>query len=198
MKPDLGLDRHPLIVAIAGPNGAGKSTFFRGFIAPSELLFVNADVIALRRGLSPYVAAEAAERIRRRLVARKKSFAFETVLSDPEGEKVKFLEEVVEQGYHVVLCFVGIASAAISDDRVTIRVSKGGHDVPRDKLAARYPRTMANLARAIRVLPRVFVFDNSDLAQPYLVLAEYQDGRVMQRADVWPGWFREIAEQERV
>lgn len=194
MKIDLWLDKRPLIVAIAGPNGAGKSTFFKSFIGPSALRFVNADVIALRLSLSPYVAAEAAERTRQRLIARKKSFAFETVLSDPDGEKVKLLQDAVKKGYHVLLCFIGIASAETSDDRVTLRVSKGGHDVPRDKLIARYPRTMANLTRAIRTLPRVIVFDNSDLTHPYLVLAEYQDGQVTQRADEWPKWFRNVAE----
>ena len=68
-------------------------------------------------------------------------------------------------------------------------MSKCGHDVPRDKLVACYPRTMANLVRAIKSLPKVFVFDNSDLRQLYLLLAEYQNGRLTQRSDPWPEWF---------
>jgi len=51
----------------------------------------------------------------------------------------------------------------MSEQRVSMRVSQGGHDVPADKLAARFPRTLANLATAIRELPCVLVFDNSDL-----------------------------------
>jgi hypothetical protein len=36
-----------------------------------------------------------------------------------------------------------------------MRVSQGGHDVPVDKLNARFPRTMANLERAIREVGRI-------------------------------------------
>jgi len=40
-----------------------------------------------------------------------------------------------------------------------MRVAQGGHDVPPDKLAKRFPRTMRNLERAIERLPHVLVFD---------------------------------------
>ena len=50
----------------------------------------------------------------------------------------------------VVLCFIGVRSPAVSDERVAMRVSQGGHDVPPDKLKDRFPRTMANLRTAAR------------------------------------------------
>ena len=118
--------------------------------------------------LSAYAAAESVARVRGELLARGENFVFETVLSDPEGEKIDFLRRAAEErSCAVLLCFIGIDSVATSNERVFIRVTEGGHDVPENKLLARFPRTMANLARAVRVLPRIYVFDNSDDMDSY-------------------------------
>ena len=45
------LDKRPIITTIAGANGAGKSTFFASHLADCGLRFINADDIALNRGL---------------------------------------------------------------------------------------------------------------------------------------------------
>ena len=161
------IDRRPIIVALAGPNGAGKSTFYEAFLSDSGLRFINADRLARDLELDPYDAAELANRIRRELVARRESFIFETVFSDPVGDKIAFLKAAVLSGYTVVVCFVGLDSPITSDERVAMRVSQGGHDVPTHKLQARFPRTLKNLERAIRELPLVLVYDNSDLRKPY-------------------------------
>jgi predicted ABC-type ATPase len=79
---------------------------------------------------------------------------FETVFSDPAGAKIRFLEEVAPAGYDVVLCFIGIPSAELSDQRVAMRVSQGGHDVDPSKIASRFLRTMANLSLAIHCCPQ--------------------------------------------
>ena len=182
-------DARPLLVAIAGPNGAGKSTFFEARLsAQTGLVFVNADQIAREESLDAYAAAEAAERVRRELVAMKESFAFETVLSDPEGEKVTFLRDAVDAGYHVVLCFIGIDSAIESDERVAMRVIQGGHDVPSEKIHARFPRTMRNLERALTELPNVIVYDNSDLAHPYREVLRVLDGSLVSQHERLPKW----------
>jgi len=49
--------------------------------------------------------------------------------------------------------------------------------VPTEKLAARFPRTMANLKQAIKDLPCVAVFNNDDLAAPFRLAAIYQNGQ---------------------
>lgn len=190
------LDRRPVVVALAGPNGAGKSTFFEAFLQPAALRFVNADAIAKELGVDAYAAAELAAGIREQLLARGESFIFETVLSDPVGEKVAFLSKAAEQGYTVILCFIGLDSADVSDERVAMRVSQGGHDVPTNKLLARYPRTLANLQRAIRSLPLVFVYDNSDLAEPFRLIAEYRDGERRVVREPVPVWLREMTKSE--
>ena len=85
------LDKRPVIVAIAGPNGAGKTTFFRSHVRQAGLRFVNADDIARELGISAYEAAQIADALRRELVRQRESFVFETVFSDPVGEKLAFL-----------------------------------------------------------------------------------------------------------
>lgn len=188
----LHLNRRPVIVAIAGPNGAGKSTFFAAHIQPSALRFVNADEMARELNLGPYEAANLAGVIREELVVRRESFVFETVLSDPTGAKIDFLRRAAEAGYTVILCYIGLETPAVSDERVAMRVMQGGHDVPVEKLVARFPRTLANLARAIRELPLVFVYDNSDLSAPFRLIAEYQNGELLKRIEPSPSWFRQV------
>jgi predicted ABC-type ATPase len=91
-------DRRPIIVAVAGPNGAGKTTFFHAHLAAAGLRFVNADVLAAELAVEPYEAARLADALRRALVGRRESFVFETVFSDPVGDKVAFLAEAAQCG----------------------------------------------------------------------------------------------------
>ena len=182
------LDERPILLAVAGPNGAGKTTFYHAHLESVGLRFVNADVIAGTLGLEPYAAARMAEAIRRELVQRRESFVFETVFSDPAGDKLAFLRAAAEAGYAVVLCYVGLARPELSEERVAMRVSQGGHDVPRGKLRSRFPRTLANLRIAVRELPHVLVFDNSDLRRPFRRIATFRSGRRTFLAKAAPEW----------
>lgn len=186
---DLALfDRRPIIVAIAGPNGAGKTTFFHAHLASAGLRFVNADVLAAELSIEPYEAARLAEALRRELVARSESFVFETVFSDPVGDKVSFLEAAAQRGYEVVLCYIGLSDPAESAQRVAMRVSQGGHDVPDEKLRSRFARTLDNLRRAISRLPHVLVYDNSDLRVPFQQVAIFDHARLSQHSECLPEW----------
>jgi predicted ABC-type ATPase len=186
----LPLDSRPLIVALAGPNGAGKSTFFQAHLQPAGLRFVNADDLGRDLGVGAYEAAELANQLRRALVAQRESFVFETVLSDPVGEKVNFLRDSARSGYTVLLCFIGLDSAETSEQRVAMRVLQGGHDVPTEKLAARFDRTLINLRRAMRELPFVLIFDNSDLRHPFRKVAEFKNGKAIFTSEPAPNWLK--------
>jgi len=181
-------DSRPIIVALAGPNGAGKTTFYGAHLARAGLRFVNADELAREMELDAYEAAKVAENVREALVEQRESFVFETVFSDPVGDKVEFLRRASALGYTVVLCFIGLESPELSDERVAMRVMQGGHDVPSDKLIARYPRTLENLRRAIRELPHVLVFDNSDLERPFRKVAAFEAGRPVELNEPVPAW----------
>lgn len=186
------LDARPLLVCIAGPNGAGKTTFFEAHLRRAGLMFLNADRLAREFHVDPYAAAALADGLRRRCVERRESFVFETVLSDPVGEKVDFLAAAANAGYTVVLCYIGLSRAVFSEERVAMRVAQGGHDVPSDKLKARFPRTLKNLRRAIERLPHVFVYDNDDLANPFRPLAAFAQGKLVDRWRHWPRWLSRL------
>ena len=187
------LDQRPLLVVVAGPNGAGKSTFYRTQIAPTGLRFLNADNLAAELKCDSYTAARLVEVYRTKLVEQKESFVFETVLSDPVGDKVDFLQKAAASGYEVVMFFIGIEDSEMSDQRVALRVNRGGHDVPEEKIHSRFPRTMRNLRRSIEKLPWVLVYDNSDFDQPYRRIATFHNGSLESRVSAWPKWLREAA-----
>lgn len=184
------LDDRPVMVAIAGPNGAGKTTFYHAHVAPAALRLVNADRLASELDIDPYAAARVADSLRRALVGQRESFAFETVFSDPVGDKLSFLQETAANNFTVVLCFIGLSTAKLSEERVAMRVSQGGHDVPADKLKSRFPRTMANLKSAIATLPHVIVYDNSDLARPFQQIAVFENAVATKLAKPLPRWLR--------
>ena len=159
--------------------------------------FVSADVLAHELDLESYAAARAADALRRELVRLRESFVFETVFSDPVGDKLEFQEETSRSGYTAALIFIGIAGPRVSEERVAMRVSQGGHDVPAEKLKTSYPRTMATLKAAIRVLPHVLVFDNDDLLEPFRRVAVFERGQPIWSAPTLPRWFKPIIKSRR-
>ena len=185
-------DQRPLLIALAGANGAGKSTFYKTYLQQLGLQFINADVIAKELNLDAYAAAKVAASLREELVRQRESFIFETVFSDPAGEKLAFFQDAAAIGFTVVLFFIGISNPDISNERVVFRRLKGGHDVPTDKLITRFPRTLENLRRSIRELPFVLVYDNDDLNDPYRQVAVFEAGHAVELADDLPVWLQEM------
>ena len=184
----LPLDQRPVVVALAGPNGAGKTTFYYAHLQPAGLRFVNADALAQELHIEPYAAARVAGAVRKELVKQRESFVFETVFSDPVGEKLAFLKSAAQAGYNTILCFIGTAGPQVSQQRVAMRVSQGGHDVPPEKVVQRFPRILANLKAALQELPHVWIFDNNDLRTPYRLVAIFESGRLVRFERPVPRW----------
>lgn len=186
------IDQRPLIVAVTGPNGAGKTTFYHSHLKPAGLRFINADVLAMELEMESYNAARVAGSLRSALVEQGESFVFETVFSDPVSDKLTFLKDAAARGYTVILCFIGISGPEMSEQRVAMRVSQGGHDVPSEKLISRYPRTLSNLQSAIRELPHVWIFDNDDLRESFRKVAVYEQGSRTFEGKPTPKWLRGV------
>jgi predicted ABC-type ATPase len=170
----------------------GKSTFYHAHLSSAGLRFVNADDLARELEIGAEEAARLARELRKTLLAARESFVFETVFSDPVGDELAFLHEAAAAGFAVVLCFIGLPSAQTSEERVSMRVAQGGHDVPTEKLSARFARVLANLGRAIRELPTVLVFDNGDLSHPYRKVAELRGGAVVELKKPVPEWLARL------
>jgi predicted ABC-type ATPase len=187
---DKVLSASPIIVALAGPNGAGKTTFYHTHLKPAGIRFLNADDISRELEIDAYEAAEIVRQLRRELVKQRENFVFET--ADPVDDKVGFLKEAAHSGYSVVLCFIGVSSPEMSEQRVAMRVSQGGHDVPSEKLISRFPRTMTNLQTAIRDLPHVLIFDNDDLHCPFRPIAMFLRGKEVWSSTPIPRWLKKL------
>ena len=178
---------------LAGPNGAGKTTFHEAHLSQLGLPFLNADVLAHETGIDAYEAAKSISAIRDEFIAQGIGFVTETVLSDPVGEKVGVLARAAETGFDVTLIYIGIESADLSRRRVNARVAAGGHDVPTEKLSARYERSLDNLERAIVQLPRVLIYDNSSFNSPHRFLAEFHSGEKIRTGEGrLPNWTARI------
>ncbi len=167
----------PQLVLLAGPNGAGKTTFYEVFLSSSPLPFLNADVMEARTGITSAQAARILDALRDQMIDQQRGFITETVFSDRVGAKLSMLRKAVENGYEVVLIYVGVESAALAELRVEQRVSTGGHDVPRDRISSRFERSVSNLRLAIGVASTVKIYDNSYVDEPYQLLAMFEAGK---------------------
>jgi predicted ABC-type ATPase len=122
------------------------------------------------------------------VMEQKLPFAFETVFSHweprPDGthysSKIEEIRNMQAAGYLVVLLFVGLVSPGLSYLRVQTRRKTGGHDVPRNKLYARFPRTQAAVREASVVADMTLMFDNSrDLTHAFSLVRAQRRRRVL-------------------
>jgi len=157
----------PFVLVVAGPNGSGKSTL-TNYLLESGIDFgnyINPDEIALTLDLPEPQRSVQAQSIadfeRDRCLRQGLSFSFETVMSHPS--KVELMIRAHDAGYQVTLFFVATSDPEINVRRVENRVSSGGHDVPHDRIRARYERSLSLLCHAALVADHTVVFDNSAL-----------------------------------
>ena len=165
----------PIFHLFAGPNGAGKLTLYRALVANGTigggLEFVNADLYErdhLQHIADPQQRSEAArdwaDRRRATLLDAKVGFVSETVFS--HESKLGLISQAQALELSGALYVVSVDDPKRLLARVKQRVAEGGHHVPPDRILQRYPRTMANLKKAVRLADLVFIFDAADALAP--------------------------------
>lgn len=133
-----------------------------------------------------YHASVLSDYLRQKLLDASLSFTFESVMS--HHDKVELLEHAQEIGYRTYLYYIATEDPTINVDRVSLRVSQGGHDVPEDKIRDRYHRSIKLLPRAIRASSRAFLFDTSGDAPWHF--ATCTNGSLLNLMDdTIPNWF---------
>lgn len=180
---------------LAGGNGSGKSTFFREFLEPRGLKFVNADLIAgtmvsNQPESASYKAARLAERLRSSMLDQGLSFCFETVFS--HVSKIDFVAKAKSLGYEVILVYIHLESPDLNEARVSQRVSEGGHDVPPGKIRSRLPRTFENIRKVLPLVDSAWILDNSSHKDPFKQVATIRLGRKRIMANPLPSWAEEL------
>jgi predicted ABC-type ATPase len=159
---------HPTLTIIAGANGAGKSTLTAGSpgtFSAIPLLDPDAFANTLRSsgtGISAVAAGKEVLRLAKEHLKRGESFAVETTLSGKNYLQMMQYARGIDQGFEVVLIYIGTERVEINLARIAKRVRAGGHDVPEIDVRRRYLRSIQNLPVAAGIADRVLLFDNSD------------------------------------
>ena len=164
------------IIIVAGPNGCGKSTLanqigLTNFINPDDYerrLFGSiVDTNERQRCASLAAAKEMYNAIK-----EGKSFAFETTFAG--GRIPTPLIMAKEQNYKVILHYIAVENNKICTQRVSKRVTDGGHYVPSDVIAGRYEKSLAALPKLFDFADRAVIYDNSKHLYPFLEKNEEQ------------------------
>lgn len=138
--------------------------------------------------INSYIASVTADFLRRKLIEKKNSFTFETVMYSPD--KIELLRKAQNIGYRTYLYYVATIDPEINIARIESRVKMGGHPVPKDKVVSRYKRSLELLKDAIPFTNRAYFFDNS--GHEHIWLAEITDGKKLEiKTDSIPVWFKE-------
>lgn len=180
----------PVLHLLAGSNGSGKSSYVEDVLEPATYLeFVNADVLAKRhwpdaQAEHAYDASRLAAERRAELMSNRASFITETVFS--HESKLELVRDAVRLGYLVHLHVI-LLPVELTVQRVTERVTRGGHTVPETKIRERYARLWDLIAQARSISQRTEFFDNSSANTPFLKIAEYEHGTLVGKA-TWPTW----------
>ena len=168
----------PNLYIISGCNGAGKTT--ASFTILPEMLeckeFVNADEIA--KGLSPFQPESVSFHAGRIMVARIDEllnsgvdFAFETTLTTLSY--LNTIKAAKEKGYSINLLYFWLNDVNLAIERVKIRVSEGGHNIPEETIRRRYFRGIYNLSNKFIGLCDFWIVINNS-SRPYTFVAEGQ------------------------
>lgn len=173
----------PVFLIVAGPNGSGKSSAYQTADIEAfgrSVWIINPDLLAARirdiEGLSLDEAnLQAVMRIEAWLEASiqaHQTVGVETVLSTDKYRRLVLKARTL--GFEVRLIYVLLDSPRRNIERVRLRVRKGGHDVPEDKIIDRHGRSLAQLPWFLDQVDRAWIFDNSG-ATPRLI-GEKHDG----------------------
>jgi predicted ABC-type ATPase len=169
----------PSLWLIAGPNGSGKSSLYGSEqnaiygdtnIADSAHSFwiINPDLLTLRvqaveKKSLEESNLEAVRRIEAWLltsVDAHQSVGVETVLSTDKYRSLVL--KAKERGFEIRLVYVLLRSPELNIKRVQMRVAKGGHDVPADRIAKRWKRSLEQFPWFLDQADWALVFDNSE------------------------------------
>lgn len=165
--------RAPRVYVLAGTNGAGKSSIAGAMLLRQRVEYFNPDeaarrILAANPGISQPQANSAAwhegRRLLERAITERLDFAFETTLGGRTMPDL--LERAASRGIEVRIWYVGLNGPELHIARVRARVAKGGHDIPEPRIRERYDASRLNLIRLLPSLTELWVYDNSEDADP--------------------------------
>lgn len=194
-----------MITVIAGVNGAGKSSVvgssFRSaggdYFNPDEVTrFLMSEDPALTLDEANSAAWKMGFENLKSSINNDTDYTFETTLG---GNSIcSLLLEAAMKDVEVKVIFVGLDSPEKHLERVAARVAKGGHNIPEDKIRARWTGAISNMMLLIPVCRAVAVYDNSNdlvngVPSPIRVFVMDGDDFVVHPHDAIPDWSKPLA-----
>ena len=174
---------------IGGVNGVGKSSFTGVLKERSTDLgvIVDVDKITADLGGNTLEGGKAALRKLRECIDKGISFTQETTLSGRKTEATA--KQVRELGYHVRLFYIGLDSAEESLSRISNRVKRGGHDIPRDDVVRRFAGRWEAVGKVLPYCDEAEFYDNDN---GFVLVAEYRNGELRTVGSRRPQWLMEL------
>lgn len=193
-------EKRPTLCIVAGPNGSGKTSTTMQLLHyewTENSLYINPDNIAQEQfgdWNSPDAvmkAAEFATKMRYECLEKRIDFVFETVFSS--DEKLDFVRKAKENNFFVRIFFVCTESPEINVKRITQRYLNGGHEVPISKVVSRYYKSLLNMGKALSLVDRVYVYDNSvENQMPQLLFRTVDGSLYKQYVEEFPEWAQSL------
>ena len=156
---------------MAGPNGSGKSSYYQTLefeASARSIWIINPDLLTLRlqqvEGLELLAAnLQAVKRVETWLevsIRAHQTVGVETVLSTDKYRRLVLSAKALQ--FQIRLAYLILDSPDRNIERVRMRVKKGGHSVPEDKIVERYARSLAQMPWFLDQADEAWLYDNSD------------------------------------
>lgn len=194
---------------IAGPNGSGKTTFSISLIKNTNILtgmHLNADIILkankkeeFLKDLTPLdqhlkVSSLIDDKIDE-LIESCENLILETVFSS--SYKLQTFQKLKDAGYFINMIFVSTSDPLINVQNVALRVEKGGHAVPIDKILKRYKGAHENLEKIAFDADCLILIDNSVINQTPIIYTALSNGAkcFIDTEHTIPNWIQQILDK---
>lgn len=185
----------PIMFVLAGNNGSGKSTIRRALLEKRLNVKVNIDpdLIAnkykLNKEKNPDLkAGREVIHLVNQLINNKESFSLETTLSGKSS--INRIIKAKENGYKIVMYFVGVDNVLLNINRVITRHKNGGHFIPKEDILRRHNSTMNNLIENLHLFDYLQVLDNTD--KKTKVVLEYENSELIYHSNEIPIWCEKL------
>lgn len=106
------------------------------------------------------------------------------------GNVIRQMIDAKEQGFEIIMFYVGLGDVRLNIERVALRVKNGGHHIETDDIIRRDVTSMNNLLSHLDLIDQLIVVDNSK-ADGEFVLETDKSG-IKYYINELPEWTQEI------
>lgn len=189
----------PTLIILGGANGSGKTTLAREYITVEGLPYLGADQIAYE--LNPdnveRVAIEAGRLFIQKIaesIEKRQSFIVESTLSGLSLRK--WIRAARDTDFSVEIAFVYLDTPDLCVERVSARVSRGGHHVPSEDILRRYFRSNLNFWNQYRKLANRWKLYNNTGSGVLPVALGDDDGTQIEDSRRFELWLKMVTQTE--